>query len=95
MNLNTLERKELEELKRKTSPLRIKKPKPDVNEGCVSINDSVYAHNKDFNSVRNSYNYLMHNPQDRENVSLHSNQNYVRTQKYIPGNESKFESQAQ
>lgn len=93
--MNTLERKELEELKRKTSPLRIKKPKPDVNEGCVSINDSVYAHNKDFNSVRNSYNYIMQNPQDRENISLHSNQNYARTQKYVPGNvnESKYESQ--
>jgi len=81
LQLNTMERNELDHLKRKTSPLRIKK-KMNAEEGCISVNDSMYAKDKDFNSIRNSYNYIIQNPQDRENISLHSNMNYSMTQKY-------------
>ena len=75
--------KELDNLKQRTSPLRIKK-KPDFNDGCVSVNESIYNRDKDFNSVANNSNYLKQSQMDRENISVHSNHNYTMKHKGIP-----------
>lgn len=81
--MNTLERQELEDLKNKTPPLRVKNPKSDLNQS--RLEESLYGHN-DYNSVRNSYNYLMQNQADRENMSIlgmpEASDGYSQTQKY-------------
>jgi hypothetical protein len=79
LHLNTMEREELEDLKKRTPPLRVKNQNANINGGHLA--ESLYSHN-DFNSVRNSYNYLMQNQGDRENMSMFSNQGYSQTQKY-------------
>jgi hypothetical protein len=95
ISMNTMDNKELEELKRKTSPLRIKKQAPNFNDACMSINDSMHHQNKDFNSVRNSYNFIMQTPMDRgDETSMYSNQNYAQTQKYANKNASEMDQPA-
>lgn len=95
ISMNMMDNNELEELKRKTSPLRIKKHAPNFNDACMSINDSIHHHNKDFNSVRNSYNFIMQTPLDRDNeVSMYSNLNYAQTQKYSQEKPSEIDQPA-
>lgn len=71
-------------IKPNISPLRIKK-KCNVDEGIISINESIFAKDKDVSSIRNSYNYMISDSNNQENVSLHANQQeYSMTQKFSP-----------
>lgn len=75
-------RKESEKLAPNISPLRIKK-KQNINEAIMPINDRIYEKEQNLASIRNSFNYISQHPQDRENISLYSNQNYAMTQKHL------------
>lgn len=74
-----MDQEELEDLKKKTSPLRIKKKQTE--------HDSIMNQSNNYNHVRNSYNSLMKNhvgnPSYFMNDNMNENMNYSQTQNIL------------
>ncbi|CAI2364514.1 unnamed protein product [Moneuplotes crassus] len=83
-SLNEMEKEELEDLKKKTSPLRIKKQKQ------VEY-DNIMNQNSNYSNARNSYNSLMKNhagnPSYFMNDNMNENMNYSQTQNILKGSQ--------